>query len=260
MAPICFVNVPYGCYQNGEASLAVRKELAAGPVNTSLVGYTVSYNTLDNNRVPTSGLYTELKQDFAGVGGDVQFIRTSAEARNYYEVFSDVVSVFKLQAGNITPWGGQSLRMLDQFQMGPQLVRGFAPAGIGPRDLTIGTTNDSLGGSMFWGASLEAQTPLYFLPKDIGIKIAAFADAGNLWNYQGPTSWSVTGETLQVGLDGVGKIRSSVGVGLLWDSPLGPLRFDLAYPITKYCATGSDNVTQICDRTQVFRFSGGTKF
>jgi outer membrane protein insertion porin family len=255
-----FVNVPYGCYQNGEASLAVRKELAAGPVNTSLVGYTVSYNTLDNNRVPTSGLYTELKQDFAGVGGDVQFIRTSAEARNYYEVFSDVISVFKLQAGNISPWGGQSLRMLDQFQMGPQLVRGFAPAGIGPRDLTIGTTNDSLGGSMFWGASVEAQTPLYFLPKDIGIKIAAFADAGNLWNYKGPTSWSVTGETLQVGLDGIGKIRSSVGVGLLWDSPLGPLRFDLAYPITKYCATGSDNITQICDHTQVFRFSGGTKF
>ncbi len=61
------------CYADGEASLAVRKELAAGPVNTSLVGYTVSYNTLDNNRLPTSGLYTELKQDFAGVGGDVQF-------------------------------------------------------------------------------------------------------------------------------------------------------------------------------------------
>jgi outer membrane protein insertion porin family len=255
-----FVNVPYGCYNDGEASLAVRKELAAGPVNTSLVGYTVSYNTLDNNRIPTSGLYTELKQDFAGVGGDVNFIRTSVEARNYYEVFSDVVSVLKLQAGNITPWGGQSLRMLDQFQMGPNLVRGFSPAGIGPRDLTIGTTNDALGGSMFWGVSLEAQTPLYFLPKDIGIKIAAFADAGNVWDYQGPTSWSVTGETLQVGLDGAAKIRSSVGVGLLWDSPLGPLRFDLAYPITKYCATGSDNVTQVCDRTQIFRFSGGTKF
>ena len=91
--------------------------------------------------------------------------------------------------------------MLDHFQMGPNLVRGFAPAGIGPRDLDTGTTNDSLGGSMFWGASLEAQTPLYFLPKDIGIKVAAFADAGNLWNYKGPTSWNVTGETLQVGLD-----------------------------------------------------------
>ena len=254
-------NGPFGgCYADGEASLAVRKELAAGPVNTSLVGYTVSYNTLDNNKLPTSGLYTELKQDFAGVGGDVNFIRTSAEARNYYEVFSDVVSVFKVQVGNITPWGGKDLRMLDHFQMGPNLVRGFSPAGIGPRDLTTGTTNDALGGSMYWGVSLEAQTPLYFLPKDVGIKIAAFADAGSLWNYQGPTSWNVTGETLKVGLDSASMVRTSVGVGLLWDSPLGPLRFDLAYPITKYCATASDNVTQVCDRTQIFRFSGGTRF
>ena len=121
--------------------------------------------------------------------------------------------------------------------MGPNLVRGFAPAGIGPRDMTLGTTNDALGGSMYWGASVEFQTPLYFLPKEIGIKVAAFADAGSLWNYQGPTSWNVTGETLQVGLDGFGLVRSSVGVGFIWDSPLGPLRFDLAYPLTKYCAT-----------------------
>ena len=254
------VNVPFGCYADGEASMAVRKELAAGPVNVSLVGYTVSYNTLDNNKLPTSGLFTELRQDFAGVGGDVKFIRTSIEARNYYELVSDVVGVFKVQAGAIAPWGGEQLRMLDQFQMGPNLVRGFAPAGIGPRDLTIGTTNDALGGSFYWGASFEAQTPLYFLPKDVGIKLAAFADAGNLWNYQGPTSWNVTGETLQVGLDSATSIRSSVGVGLLWDSPLGPLRFDLAYPITKYCATPVAGTTQVCDRTQVFRFSGGTRF
>jgi outer membrane protein insertion porin family len=253
------VNPPFGCYSDGEASLAVRKELAAGAVNVSLVGYTVSYNTLDNNRLPTSGLFAELRQDFAGLGGDVDFIRTSVETRKYYEIFSDVISVFKLQAGNISPWGGQQLRMLDQFQMGPNLVRGFAPAGIGPRDLTPGTTNDALGGAMYWGASVEAQTPLYFLPKDIGIKLAAFADAGSLWNYKGPTFWNVTGETLQVGLDSPSMIRSSVGVGLLWDSPLGPLRFDLAYPITKYCATPVGGGS-ICDRTQVFRFSGGTRF
>jgi outer membrane protein insertion porin family len=254
-----FVNPPFGCFANGEASLAVRKELAAGPVNVSMLGYSLSYNTLDNNRNPTSGLYAELKQDFAGVGGDVNFLRTSGEVRNYYEVFSDIVSVIKLQAGNITPWGGKDLRMLDQFQMGPNLVRGFSPAGIGPRDLTFGTTNDALGGSLYWGATLEAQTPLYFLPKDIGIKFAAFADAGNLWSYKGPTFWNVTGETLQVGLDSASMIRSSVGVGLLWDSPLGPLRFDLAYPLKKYCATGLLG-NEVCDRTQIFRFSGGTRF
>jgi len=254
------VNVPFGCYADGEASLAVRKELAAGPVNVSLVGYTLSYNTLDNNRAPTSGIFAELRQDFAGVGGDVNFIRTAVEGRTYYEVINDVVAVFKLQAGGITSWGGQQLRMLDSFQMGPNLVRGFAPAGLGPRDLTVGTTNDPLGGSLYWGATVEAQTPLYFLPKDIGIKFAVFADAGSLWDYQGPTSWNVTGETLQVGLNSPSMIRSSVGVGLLWDSPLGPLRFDLAYPITKYCATPAGGGGEVCDRTQVFRFSGGTKF
>jgi outer membrane protein insertion porin family len=253
-------NGPFGgCYADGEASLAVRKELAAGPVNVSLLGYTVSYNTLDNNRAPTSGLYAELRQDFAGVGGDVNFIRTQVEARTYYELINDVVGVFKVQAGNVSSWGGQQLRMLDSFQMGPNLVRGFAPAGLGPRDLTPGTTNDPLGGSLYWGATVEAQTPLYFLPKDIGIKVAVFADAGSLWDYRGPTSWDVTGETLQVGLNSASMIRSSVGVGLLWDSPLGPLRFDLAYPITKYCATPVGG-GEVCDRTQVFRFSGGTKF
>jgi outer membrane protein insertion porin family len=249
-----------GCYFDGEASLAVRKELAAGPVNVSMLGYTVSYNTLDNNRNPTSGLFAELRQDFAGVGGDVNFLRTSGEIRNYYEVFSDIVSVIKLQAGNLTPWGGKDLRMLDQFFMGPNLVRGFQPAGIGPRDLTPGTNHDALGGSLYWGATLEAQTPLYFLPKDIGIKFATFADAGNLWSYKGPTFWNVTGETLQVGLDSVSNIRASVGVGLLWDSPLGPLRFDLAYPLKKYCATPTGGGPEVCDRTQIFRFSGGTRF
>src|SRR4249920_1820391 len=248
------------CYANGEASLAVRSELAQGPVNVSLVSYTVSYNTLDNNKLPTSGLYAELRQDFAGVGGDVNFVRTAVEARTYYEVFNDVVSVFKVQAGSVEPWGGQQLRMLDHFQMGPNLVRGFSTAGIGPRDLTPGTTNDALGGSLYWGVTLEAQTPLYFLPKDVGIKLAVFADAGSLWSYKGPTFWNVTGETLQVGLDSPSMIRSSVGVGLLWDSPLGPLRFDLAYPITKYCATPTGGGPEVCDRTQYFRFSGGTKF
>ena len=248
-----------GCYSDGEASLAVRKELANGPVTVSLLGYTTSYNTLDNVKMPTSGLVATLAQDFAGVGGDVNFIRTTAEIRNYYEVLPDVVGVAKLQGGNVASWGGRDLRMLDHFQMGPNLVRGFAPGGIGPRDLTAGSNNDALGGSMYWGASVEFQTPLYFLPKDIGIKVATFADAGSVWGYKGPTGWDVTGETLQVGLGDASMVRSSVGVGLIWDSPLGPLRFDLAYPLQKYCAQSSGG-GQVCDRTQIFRFGGGAKF
>src|SRR5579862_559983 len=240
-------NLIGGCYANGETSLPIRIALANGATLTSLVGYTFTYNTLDNNLAPTSGFYAELKQDLAGVGGDVNFTRETADMRTYYEVLPDIVSVLHLQAGVVNPWGGQQLRSLDHFQMGPNLVRGFAPSGIGPRDLTS-PTGDALGGSMFWGASVEAQTPLYFLPKEIGIKLAAFADAGSLWNYRGPTYWNVTGEQLAVGDSAA--VRSSVGVGLIWDSPLGPLRFDLAYALTK----------ESYDQTQFFRFSGGTKF
>jgi len=63
------------------------------------------------------------------------------------------------------------------------------------------------------------------------MKVALFADAGQLLDYVGPTSWDVTGETLKN--SGNGNVRSSVGVGLIWDSPFGPLRFDLAYALTK---------------------------
>jgi outer membrane protein insertion porin family len=188
-----------GCYTNGEASLAARRELAAGPVLTSMVGYTISYSTVDNNKNPTSGIYAEFRQDFAGVGGDVSFLRSQFDSRAYYEIFSEVVAVLHLQAGHIMSWGGADLRMLDHFQMGPNLVRGFAPAGIGPRDMTFGSNNDPLGGSLFWGASVEAQSPVFFVPKEIGIKMAVFADAGSLWDYRGPTTWNVTGENLLVG-------------------------------------------------------------
>lgn len=237
-----------GCYANGEASMAVRKELASGPVVASLVGYTATYSTLDNNRNPTSGLITEFKQDLAGVGGDVNFVRSSVDARSYYEVFSDMVAVLRVQAGHIGSWGSKDLRMLDHFQMGPNLVRGFAPAGIGPRDLTTGTAQDALGGSMYWGASVEAQTPFHFIPKDVGIKGAIFADAGSLWGYRGPTSWNVTGETISPA--DTAAVRASVGVGLIWNSPFGPLRFDYAIPVMK----------QSYDRVQQFRFGGGTRF
>ena len=144
--------------------------------------------------------------------------------------------------------------------MGPNLVRGFAPAGIGPRDLTIGTTNDALGGSLYWGASFEAQTPLYFLPKDVGIKVAAFADAGNLWNYQGPTSWSVTGETL------TGWSRQRIFYSLVgWcGACCGIRRLDRCASISPIRSQNTVRRrrpgAQVCDRTQIFRFSGGTKF
>jgi len=250
-----------GCYVDGESSLPVRKELAQGGALTSLVGYTLTYNTLDNNKNPTDGLFAEWKQDYAGVGGDVTYLKSTVDGKYYPPLVSDIVGLIHVQAGMMNQIGNSDLRMLDHFQMGPNLVRGFAPNGIGPRDLTLNTlgigTGDALGGTKFWGASAELQMPFWFLPKEIGLKGAVYADAGSLWDYKGPTSWAATGEvnTAQcpncaLQYDNTNPIRSSVGVGLIWASPFGPLRFDYAVPITK----GKYDVVQ------QFRFGGGTSF
>ena len=260
-----------GCYSDGEASLPVRKELANGKTLTSALGYTLTYNTLDNNKNPTDGLLVDFRQDFAGVGGDVSYLKSVVDAKYYTPLVSDIVGLVHLQGGMLNKIGNNEIRMLDQFQMGPNLVRGFAPNGIGPRDLNPFGTQDALGGTKYWGASFELQMPFWFLPKEVGLKGAVYADAGGLFDYQGPTTWAFTNEVTTTrnsnctastinpptagtctGLvyDNGNVVRSSVGVGLIWQSPFGPLRFDYAVPLTK----GK------YDRTQEFRFGGGTSF
>lgn len=239
----------------------MKQGLAKGPVITSAVGYTLAYNTLDNNKDPTSGILATLNQDFAGVGGDVSYLKTTGDVKLYTPVVADIVGVLRLQGGVLTDTG-KGIRMLDHFQMGPNLVRGFAPVGIGPRDISNFNTlgyGDALGGTKYWGASAELQMPFWFLPKEVGLKGAIYADAGSVFGYEGVTSLvgacngtpiqNAQNQCLTVGADN-GLIRTSVGVGLIWQSPFGPLRFDYAIPLSK----------SQYDRTQEFRFGGGTSF
>jgi outer membrane protein insertion porin family len=256
------------CFFDGEASLPVRKELQSGRILTSAVGYSLNYNTLDNNKNPTDGLIVSFGQDFAGVGGDVTYLKSTIDAKYYTPLVSDIVGLIHLQGGMLNKVGSD-LRMLDHFQMGPNLVRGFAPNGIGPRDINPFGTGDALGGTKYWGASFELQMPFWFLPREVGLKGSVYADAGGLFDYKGPTGWVATGEvnvpgcrpprTLSVSdagtclglqFDEQNVVRTSVGVGLIWASPFGPLRFDYAVPLTK----GQ------FDRVQQFKFGGGTSF
>ncbi len=260
------------CFSDGEASLPVRKELAGGKTLTSSVGYSLNYNTLDNNKNPTDGLLIDWKQDFAGVGGDVTYLKSQIDAKYYSPLVADIVGLVHLQGGILNKVGNTQLRMLDHFQMGPNLVRGFAPNGIGPRDINPFGTGDALGGTKYWGASYELQMPFWFLPKEVGLKGAVYADAGGLYDYKGPTTWAATGELTTPGnsncirptttapfapgtctglvFDSGNVVRTSVGVGLIWASPFGPLRFDYAVPLTK----------GPFDRVQQFKFGGGTSF
>jgi outer membrane protein insertion porin family len=217
------------------ASLPVRQAAANGPAWVSSIGNTVAYDGRDARKNPHSGMYVEMKQDLAGVGGDEKFIRTSGDVRYYHEVAPDVVAMGRVQGGYLTGWDGQQVPLMNSFFGGPQMVRGFAPNGFGPRDLTPGTTMDNVGGTKYFVTTAEAQTPVPGLPSEFGLKLAVFGDAGNVWGYGGPTYFPTFGQSVRVADSTF--VRSSVGAGLVWDSPLGPLRVDYAFPLTK---TGYD--------------------
>jgi outer membrane protein insertion porin family len=251
------------CLSNGEASLALKQ--AAGNTLTSMFGYTLSYNSLDNNKNPKSGIFAELRQDIAGAGGQSKFVRTTGDLRYYHELFDPLVGIIHVQGGDIFSFGGSPLRIVDNFDLGPSLVRGFAPNGIGPRDVSFGLSGNgnALGGTAYFGASAEVQFPIPYVPRDIGLKGAIFADGGSLFDYTGRTNFSpngvctpnnapplfTQGNCITLGGNAL-TIRSSVGASLIWSSPLGPIRFDFAKELTKSSA----------DVTQFFRFTGGTTF
>jgi outer membrane protein insertion porin family len=219
-------------------SAAVKQAALNGAQWVSTVGSTLTYSTLDNPKNPHEGLRATLSQDVAGVPGTVDFLKTTGDVRYYHDLGNDIVGSVRAQGGYIMPYGGQTVPLMSSFFGGPQLVRGFAVNGFGPRDVTAGTTQDNIGGSRYWATSAELQAPIPGLPPEIPLKTAVFADAGSLWGYRGATAFPGLSQSLTVADSQ--RVRSSVGSSLIWDSPFGPLRVDYAYPVSK----ASTDITQ----------------
>ena len=211
---------------------------------TSSLSYSITYNTLDNSQKPTNGLLAVFEQEFAGLGGDVSFIKTEARASFYKELNANhqIIGLLRGRGGNIIGLG-EDVRLLDNFFAGGDLVRGFENRGIGARD-TSGTGVDSIGGTNFFGVTAELQFPAPLLPRSLGLTTAVFADAGSVFGFDEQEGVAPIPGSTDFNL------RSSVGVGFLWDSPLGPLRGDFAHVLS----------SESFDEQQVFRIGGGTRF
>jgi len=205
---------------NPGASQAVRE--LEGTSQISAVKYGLAYDTRNLPRNPTSGVYVALGQEFAGVGGTVNFLRTTAEARGYYPVMDGVTLVGRVIGGHIEGLSGDDVRLSDAFYKGSDLIRGFDTLGLGPRD----ANGDALGGKTFYAANLELRFPFPFIPDELGLSGAVFADAGSVFDTD------VTDADCDGFCQDSESIRSSVGASVLWDSPVGPLRADFAYVIT----------------------------
>jgi outer membrane protein insertion porin family len=231
----------------GTASLPVQQAAAASPMWVSSVGAGMTYSTLNNPKDPTNGVRVQTNNEFAGLGGAAKFARTTEDARYYHEIFGDVTGMVRAQGGYVTPWGGQQLPLLDGFFGGPQLIRGFAPNGFGPRDLTPGTTQDNVGGNVYWTTTAELQAPMPLVSADAHLKVALFSDVGSLWATSVSSASQLASLSPSQQIANSRALRASVGGSLIWDSPFGALRVDYAYPVAK----------QSYDITQRLNFSAG---
>lgn len=222
------------------ASLAIQQ--ARGTTNTSQVGLSWVYDTLDSPANPTSGFRIVIDQDLAGLGGDTYFWRAESRATYFYSIWDGVRLMLRGTGGYIGSLNNHKVDIIDRFYKGGESFRGFERSGIGPRDLTPGSNDDSLGGQAYAIGTAEISFPVG-LPEEFGLRGAVFTDWGTIFEaHESKSNPFVVGNSPD--------LRASVGVSILWSSPLGPLRFDLAYPFLK----------ESFDKVEYFRFSAGTRF
>jgi outer membrane protein insertion porin family len=193
------------------------------------------YDRLNNRNTPTEGYYARLQNDLAGFGGDTRFLRTSVGAGYYWPITGSWIGSLRSEIGYI--FGiGDDVTVVDRFFLGGDSFRGFSTRGVGPRD---SDTDDSLGGNLLYSGTAELSFPLG-LPEELGLRGRVFSDFG-----------AVTGlDNSSDNVDDSAAPRVSVGTGLTWRSPLGPIALDFAVPVLK----------ESFDKVEQFRFSFGTRF
>jgi outer membrane protein insertion porin family len=214
----------------------------AGTTLLSQISQTLVYDTRDNPIEARRGYVLRLGTDLAGLGGDVAYVRTRADAALFLPLerafgHQDYVLTISGSFGYLSNFdSGRRDRIVDRFFLGGENLRGFAIGGAGPRDLA---TRDALGGRLMWTQSTELRFPLPGLPDEIGLLGRAFVDVGSL-------SRTVAG----TGIGDTATPRVGAGVGVSWRSPFGLINIDIAHAVAK----------QSYDETQVVRFGFGTRF
>ncbi|WP_436399347.1 outer membrane protein assembly factor BamA [Roseobacter sp. S98] len=222
--------------------VVIGNEIAAGELVSSAPGYVFTYDTRRGGIDTNSGYLFEFGQDFSGLGGDNKFIKTTARVIGETRVFNEEITLRASLEGGALSFGSGTNRAVDRFLLDTNIIRGFEPGGIGPRDLSV-SGEDPLGGNLYLAARFEAEFPLG-LPEELGIQGGVFYDVGNLWNLSdvNTAGGNIVGEG--------GSFRHVVGFSILWDTPVGPLRFNFSEAIKK----------EEFDRDQTFELTLSTSF
>jgi outer membrane protein insertion porin family len=226
-----------------------------GTFLTSAVGFGYRLDRRNDAINPTRGWYIDLNQSFAGLGGDVRYLKSEGEGGWYHGFNKTFIFSLTGSAGAVQGWGGDHVRINDRFYKGGNSFPGFQTAGIGPRDLNFASdgASDALGGKIYAIAAAELTVPT-FLPEQYGIKAALFTDVGTLGGLDSFDKQKIDTTTGLSVLDPLIKddlgLRASAGLSVFWKSPMGPIRFDFSQILKR----------EYYDRTETFRFSTSTRF
>ncbi len=226
---------------------------STGKYTTSSVSYGVAYDSRDNRRKPNKGQFFTISQEFAGLGGNVKYLKTNSSYDIYYPVYKHWILNFSAKGGHIQGLG-KNIRINDRFFLGSPLMRGFKESGLGPREYSGRRQNLydglSLGGNTYYKSSIEMFIPLGGGARDLGIEASAYIDVGALFNIDVEDSLLSNSGVLYKLLGSTKTPRVTVGIGFSWASPFGPFRIDLAKAIKR----------QPSDETEFFQFNVGTRF
>ncbi|WP_235823766.1 outer membrane protein assembly factor BamA [Actibacterium lipolyticum] len=204
----------------GNSSI-IAAEATEGALISSKIGYSLSRDTRRTGLNPNAGVLLRFNQDYSGLGGDTKFIETTALVAAETLVFNEDVTLRAEFEGGVLGMIDGNSRVTDRYFLNGK-IRGFDSNGLGPRD-PAKKGGEALGGNMFAVARFEAEFPVG-LPEEYGIRGGLFADVGSVWSLDNTDGGAV---------DDSMSLRSSIGVSVFWDTPIGPLRFNFSNALQK---------------------------
>jgi outer membrane protein insertion porin family len=218
-----FYNVAYNDMSDYDGySGILANEVDQGALWTSSTGYNFTFDTRRKGLNPAAGVLLSIGQEFAGLGGDNEFVKTTARAVAETDVFREEVTLrASFEAGAIHFLGGQDSRFINRFSN--QIIRGFESNGMGPVENSPNGQTEHLGGEYFAALKFEAEFPIG-LPDELGVTGGAFYDIGSIWGIGNKESMAAGNTLASTGFEP----RHSIGLSLFWNSPFGPIRMDFA--------------------------------
>lgn len=221
--------------ENVDKNASVYIKAEQGDYVGSIFGQTLVYDKRDSAINPKEGYYLSFGNDVAGAGGDEKFYKFDAKAYKYFTIADYYTFKLFANGGYIEGFGGKDVRLSNRYYLGGYNMRGFEYAGIGARDKY---TDDALGGNWMVYTGAEMSFPIGL--DELGVKGRTFVDVG------------ILGKPDNLDPDIVeysSSPRVAAGVGVTWQSPMGNVDVDLAFPIAK----------KSYDKTEAFRLNFGTR-